>query len=97
MLLFQTIPPPTRYILTHWGESSHVGMAYSFLPVGLTGHEYTVMADSVEGKIHLAGEVRSNGERVARTHQQCGQGLSTCHLILWIIIVFTKYSLENIS
>lgn len=61
----ETVSPVLGYLVSRWGSDSHVGMSYSYVAVGATGGDYDIMAETVQDKIHFAGEVSLGMGRVA--------------------------------
>ena len=55
----ENIPEPVRFRVSRWSDDENVGMTFSFLPVGVSGHTYDVMAQSVGNSLYFAGEATS--------------------------------------
>ena len=49
---------PLQYFVTRWCSDKYAKMSYSYVPVGVSGEAYEVMAREVDGKLFFAGEVR---------------------------------------
>ncbi|XP_064596763.1 LOW QUALITY PROTEIN: lysine-specific histone demethylase 1B-like [Liolophura sinensis] len=64
----EEVPDPEKYFVTRWRDDRYAHMAYSFLPVGVDGSAYDVMAEEVNGKVYFAGEATS------RAHPQSVTG-----------------------
>ncbi len=52
----KNIPNPTDYIITRWGQDPFTYGSYSYIPVGASGADYDVLAQSVQNKLYFAGE-----------------------------------------
>ncbi|CAG5125319.1 unnamed protein product, partial [Candidula unifasciata] len=52
------IPKPewTHLFMTHFGQDSHIGMAYTYVPVGADSSASDALAQDVEEKVFFAGE-----------------------------------------
>lgn len=50
------VPEPEKYIVTRWYKDEHIQMAYSYLPVGVSGVLYDDLAAQVEDRVFFAGE-----------------------------------------
>ena len=55
--VYQVVPDPQAYFVSHWGNDPYAGMAYSYIPVGCSGQEYEEIAKDIESKVFFAGEV----------------------------------------
>ncbi len=51
-----TIPNPTKHLITRWGQNPFSYGSYSSIPVGASGDDYDIMADPVNNKLLFAGE-----------------------------------------
>ncbi|XP_035828739.1 lysine-specific histone demethylase 1B [Aplysia californica] len=65
------IPDPSWYHMTHWGRDPHIGMAYSYLPVGAPKNAHSNLAEEVDSRLFFAGEA---------THHQFPQTVAGAYL-----------------
>ena len=56
-LCLQHEPEVVRHVVTNWSGNSYAGVAYSYLPVGVSGQLYDQLAEPVDNKLFFAGEV----------------------------------------
>lgn len=50
------VPNPTRFLVTHWRDSPHARMVYSYVRCGGNGDAYTALAEPVDDRLFFAGE-----------------------------------------
>ncbi|BFZ11164.1 hypothetical protein BsWGS_14203 [Bradybaena similaris] len=50
------IPQPVWSHVTHWTDDPHIGMAYTYIPVGKDSAACDVLAQDIEEKVYFAGE-----------------------------------------
>lgn len=77
----KSVPAPKRFIASHWGKDAWSRGSYSFIPLGATGEEYEILAESVENKIFFAGEATTR-ENPASVHGAYKSGLREARRIL---------------
>lgn len=52
----KNVPDPKRYFVTRWKKDPYAQMAYSYIKTGSSGHDYDVLAQSVDNRLYFAGE-----------------------------------------
>ena len=79
------VPPPTRTIVTRWGEDKFSRGSYSYVHVGASGQDYAVLGEPIGDRLYFAGEhtimehpatvvgAHLSGLRAARTLHQRSQ------------------------
>ena len=83
------VPPPSRAIVTRWGEDKFSRGSYSYVHVGASGQDYAVLGEPIGDRLYFAGEhtimehpatvvgAHLSGLRAARTlHQRSMKPLS---------------------
>jgi len=55
--IFQQVPEPVNFMVTHWKDDPYTSMAYVHIPVGCSGEIFDDLAEMVDEKVHFAGEV----------------------------------------
>ncbi|ESO94098.1 hypothetical protein LOTGIDRAFT_145165, partial [Lottia gigantea] len=52
----ETVPEPRNFLVTHWSDDPHIGMAYSYMPIGCDGSIYDILAEELDDRVYFAGE-----------------------------------------
>eukprot|EP00898_Chlorokybus_atmophyticus_P005625 jgi/Chlat1/6063/Chrsp4S09088 len=52
----ETVPEPTAFTVTRWGQDAYARGAYSYVAVGSSGRDYDVLAQPVMDTLFFAGE-----------------------------------------
>ncbi|KHJ43427.1 hypothetical protein D918_06336 [Trichuris suis] len=45
--LFNKVPDPLNYMVSHWSQDPDIGMAYSYIKVGADGEDYDIVAEDL--------------------------------------------------
>lgn len=66
-IMFPQMPEkPKRYLRTNWSEDIYAKQSYTFTPVGSSLQDFDILAQSIGGRVHFAGE-HTNGEFIGCT------------------------------
>ena len=79
----KNVPQPNGYLITRWGEDPFSYGSYSYIPVGASGDDYDILAESVEDRVFFAGEA-TNRQYLATVHGAYLSGIREADRIIEI-------------
>lgn len=77
----QTIPQPQRFLTTRWLQDPFSSGSYSYIPVGATGEDHDVLAESIDDQLFFAGEA-THREHPATVHGAYLSGIREAEKVL---------------
>ena len=93
----KTIPEPKRYVVTRWRNDEFSRGTYSYIAVGSSGDDYSLMAEQIQnGTIYFAGEATCR-EHPATTGGALVSGLREASKIAAKFGRFTSFHPQNTS